>query len=188
MRSGTGAQRGFSLIELMVSISVLAILLSIAVPSFRDASLSSQLRSSSNDLVASTHFARSEALKRNTVVTLCVSSDGTTCGAGGWEQGWIVVAGATLLNYHAATPSGLKITDSGGATTLAFQPTGIGALGTSVLSLAFLWSLFFGPPEATSQRSSALWYNVATMSATCPAVLPSVARGPGRPGMRRRTR
>jgi len=36
------------------------------------------------------------------------------------------------------------------------QPTGIGALGTSVLSLAFLWSLFFGPPEATSQRSSAV--------------------------------
>jgi len=132
MRSGTGAQRGFSLIELMVSISVLAILLSIAVPSFRDASLSSQLRSSSNDLVASTHFARSEALKRNTVVTLCVSSDGTTCGAGGWEQGWIVVAGATLLNYHAATPSGLKITDSGGATTLAFQPTGIGATPASL--------------------------------------------------------
>ncbi|HYM35761.1 MAG TPA: GspH/FimT family pseudopilin, partial [Steroidobacteraceae bacterium] len=97
------------------------------VPSYQDASLNSQLRSMANDLVSSTHLARSEAFKRNSIVTICVSSNGTTCGAGGWEQGWIVMSGATVLDHQSAAPTGFKITATNGNATLQFQPTGAGS-------------------------------------------------------------
>jgi type IV fimbrial biogenesis protein FimT len=117
---------GFTLIEAMITITLMAVLLALAVPSFRDAGLSSQLRGSANDLVASAHLARSEAIKRNAVVTLCMSSDGASCtNSGGWEQGWLVWSG-TPLQRQTAAPTGLKIT-AGGITSLSFQPTGAGA-------------------------------------------------------------
>ena len=99
LRSGTRGvvPRGFTLIELMVAILVLGILLGVAVPSFREAALSSRLTGYANDLVASAQLARSEAIKRNAAVTLCASKNGTTCGidaGSGWEAGWIVLAPA----------------------------------------------------------------------------------------------
>ena len=83
MHTHTPSNRGFTLIEMMVTIAVMAMLLMIAVPSFRNASLSSQLRSAANDFIASSNLARSEAIKRGSAVTLCVSADGSTCAAGG---------------------------------------------------------------------------------------------------------
>jgi type IV fimbrial biogenesis protein FimT len=118
--------RGFTLIESMVAIAVMLVLMAIAVPSFRDASRGSQLRSAANDLVTSAHFARSEAIKRNAPVTMCMSFDGVNCaGSGSWEQGWIVRSGVTLRR-HTAKPTGVRITASG-ITTLTFQPTGVDA-------------------------------------------------------------
>jgi type IV fimbrial biogenesis protein FimT len=118
-------QSGFTLLELMITVSLLAVLLGLAVPAFQSAALGSQLRAAANELVASAYLARSEAIKRNTVVTLCVSSDGVSCGSGNWEQGWIVHSGTTLQRQTGAPP-GLKIT-AGGVTSLSFQPTGAGA-------------------------------------------------------------
>lgn len=122
--------RGVTLVELMVALAVLAILLGIAVPSFTDASLSSRLRSLANGLVASAALGRSEAIKRNAVVTLCASSDGATC-TGGWHQGWIVTtANGTVLQAQPAAPVGYRVT--AGETSIAFQPTGLGATSTSL--------------------------------------------------------
>ena len=124
--------RGFTLIELMVTISVMAILLMIAVPSFNDATLGSKLGSYANNLVAGAHLARSEAIKRNAVVTLCVSSNGTSCASGGWEQGWIVLAAdGTVVQRQQALPAGLKVNRVGGADSLTFQPSGVGAISAT---------------------------------------------------------
>src|SRR5437870_3761801 len=87
--------RGFTIVELMVTLAVLSILLAIAIPAFNDAILGNRLTSYANDLVGGSLQARSEAVKRNTTATLCVSSNGASCGTGGWEQGWIVLSGAT---------------------------------------------------------------------------------------------
>jgi len=123
------ARRGFTLIELLVTIALVAILLALAAPSLRDASLSSTLAANANRLVASATLARSEAIKRNTPITLCTSINGTSCATTGqWEQGWIVLNGATVLLYEQAAPAGFKITASpAGTASLSFQATGVGS-------------------------------------------------------------
>lgn len=123
--------RGFTLIELMVTIAVMAILLAIAVPSFTDAVLGSKLSSYANNFVASAHLARSEAIKRNTAVTLCASADGASCAtAGGWQQGWIVLSGTTVIQRQQALPAGLSFT--GGAHSIIYQSSGINAISTTL--------------------------------------------------------
>lgn len=120
---------GFTIIELMVAITVMAILLGLAVPAFQDSTLASRLRASSTDLIASANLARSEAIKRRTPVSMCVSADGATCGGGGWHEGWIVtVPGATPpIRSFGAAADGYRINASSSITTVTFQPTGVGA-------------------------------------------------------------
>lgn len=121
-------QGGVTLIELMVTIAIFAIVLGIAVPSFTGAMLDSNLKSYADNLSSSALLARSEAIKRNTAVTLCVSSSGTSCGTGSWEQGWIVISGASVLHQQAALPAGILVVESGGALeSIDFRPTGVAA-------------------------------------------------------------
>lgn len=137
--------RGFTLVELMVTIAIAAILLGIAVPSFDGVMLSMKLTSYANNLVASTLLARSEAINRNAVVSLCVSSNGSSCGTGGWEQGWIVMCNTTdntacdpagpntmVIQSQPAVSSGWKITESSTITSVSFQPTGTGATSATL--------------------------------------------------------
>ncbi|HEU4777923.1 MAG TPA: GspH/FimT family protein [Telluria sp.] len=134
------AVRGFTLVELMVTIAIAAVLAAVAVPSFVDASLGWRLSTYANSVVSTTHIARSEAIKRNFKVTLCPSSNGSTCLDSGWEQGYMVYCmsddavtckdgGATplVLQRQAGMPAGWKMTEANGVSRVEFTPTGTGA-------------------------------------------------------------
>ncbi|MGZ4960104.1 MAG: GspH/FimT family pseudopilin [Methylomonas sp.] len=78
--------QGYTLIELMVTIAVAAILMSMAVPSFNATIRSNRLTTSANDWVSTLNFARSEAIKRSAPVS--VRRKGTTSQQ--WDAGWDV--------------------------------------------------------------------------------------------------
>lgn len=66
-----GRQRGFTVVELMITVAVAAVLLMIAIPSFRNITLSNRLNIAANDVVNSIGVARMEAIKRNSSTQLC---------------------------------------------------------------------------------------------------------------------
>jgi type IV fimbrial biogenesis protein FimT len=141
---GKAPARGFTLIEMMMTFAVIAILATLAVPSFNEAMLSSRLNTFANNFVASAQLARSEAIKRNTPVTLSAS-------AGGWRNGWVVSAGGTVVHTQAPLPAGYRL--SGNVASINFQPTGVGA------TAANLTLCRAAPTVGTQQR-------VITVSAT----------------------
>lgn len=127
-------QRGFSLIELMVTILVAAILLAIAVPSFRDVIHRNEVSSASNELLASMSYARTEAITRGQLVSMCPSSDSASCTATGqaFDPGWIVytypagaasagkayAAGTSILLRATAAQSAVSIQSSTGTSNV----------------------------------------------------------------------
>jgi|HubBroStandDraft_2_1064218.scaffolds.fasta_scaffold02903_5 type IV fimbrial biogenesis protein FimT len=85
---------GFTLTELLVTLSVAAILMAIAVPSFKYVTTSNRASSEINALLGDMQMARGEAMKEGQFVTICASVDGATCaGTSTWNGGWIVFPG-----------------------------------------------------------------------------------------------
>lgn len=82
-------QRGFTLADLMVSLTVLGISLSFAVPSFQTVVSNNRRATAVNQLVSTMYVARSEAVTRNVQVTVCPSTNGTSCSATPWKKGWL---------------------------------------------------------------------------------------------------
>lgn len=155
--------QGFTLIELVIAISIAAILLAVAVPSYSGARLNSQLRAASIDLIGSINLARSEAIKGGAPVTLCASSNGETCG-GAWNQGWIVLRGPDVLHSVGAAPAGFQLTELSGSATLLFQSTGVDATPAS-------FTLCRSGPDAGGQK------RVVSMDATGRAFVTRTSAG-----------
>lgn len=84
---------GFTLIELMVAITIVGILLSVGLPAMRDMLLNQKLRTAASDMHLSLMFARSEAIKRN--ANIVVANNGA---------GWDVRFGTTVLRTQALEP------------------------------------------------------------------------------------
>ena len=80
---------GFTLVEVMIAISVLGILMSLSVPSFSAMLKRHKASGEANNLVSLIYLARSEAIKNNQVVTICRSESGLVCG-NDWKNGWLM--------------------------------------------------------------------------------------------------
>jgi type IV fimbrial biogenesis protein FimT len=127
-------QRGFTLPELMCALAIMAGVAGWGVPTFRDLARNAARTREVNEFVQAIYLARSEAMKRNGVVSLCPSPDGTRCAAStAWHDGWIVFvnldhdspaardSGEPLLQVYSAWDAG-RI--SANRTTLSFRSFG----------------------------------------------------------------
>lgn len=98
-------QSGFTLVELMVTLSVLAILAAVALPSFQDSIRLNRVSTENNELIAALNLARTEAIKTRSFAELCASADGTACGVD-WSQGWMVWSD---INRNGALDAGTEV-------------------------------------------------------------------------------
>jgi len=138
MTNRTPQEAGFTLIELMVTVAVAAIILMVAIPSFKEMIDNNRLVTQTNAFTTSLATARSEAIQRALQVTVCKSTDGINCvTTGNWEQGWVVFedvngdgdnAGDDLIRVFSALPSGFTIRTIGNFSNwIAYSRTGMGS-------------------------------------------------------------
>ena len=94
--------KGFTLIELMVTIVLAAIVISIALPSFERSIASSQLQSTTQDLIATINTARMQSVSTRQNIT--ISPDG-----GSWSNGWALAYGADAVEQDVAFETAGKV-------------------------------------------------------------------------------
>jgi type IV fimbrial biogenesis protein FimT len=84
-----GNQQGFTIIELMITVLVLAIIIAVAAPSFTRQIQNNRTSAITEEMTNLFSYARSEAVRRGSAVTVCASADGLSCGTN-WNAGFMV--------------------------------------------------------------------------------------------------
>lgn len=150
----TTRHSGFSVIELMVAVVVMAILAGIALPNFRDFMHRNAVTAATNHLLADIQYARGEAIAQHMQVTICASTNGTACASSApFEGGWVVVCNApagaatiagAALSMGPVCPAANTLMRVGqstggmtmrGSSTLTFLPTGSLPAGSTVATV-----------------------------------------------------
>ncbi|WP_367605790.1 GspH/FimT family pseudopilin [Legionella sp. W05-934-2] len=116
-------KNGFTLVEMMITLVVAAILIGLAVPSYFNMVQNNHITATVNKLSASLNYARLEAIKRGEQVSVCAASSAAlnACGTNAqWAQGWVVFVdendnnvidvGDTLIRVNEQLPPGITIT------------------------------------------------------------------------------
>jgi type IV fimbrial biogenesis protein FimT len=141
--------KGFTLVELMVTLAILAIIMGIAAPNLSTMIQNGRLSSATSDFNTALQLAKAESISRITAITIC-KDDGTSAacaGGGDWSQGWIIFVdvdgdtvvdgGDTILNVHESI-GGADFSFTGSTnevdSTITFSPSGT----TSITSIAAL--------------------------------------------------
>ncbi len=138
-------QSGFTLYELLITMVVIGIVLSVGIPNFGVFTQNSRITSTANDLHASFYLGRSEAARSKENITICASAnsmDASTCTGGTFDDGWIIFidldgniqrpagpnvpGGENVLRRHPAVDDTINITTNAGANYFSFAPTGLG--------------------------------------------------------------
>lgn len=97
--------RGFTMVELMITIVIAAILTAIAIPSFRNIILSNRLTSTANDIVSALNVARMEAIKLNAPVQFCSTSSNGSDTLGGSSGCGTAGTAVYMLQNGSTTPT-----------------------------------------------------------------------------------
>ena len=129
-------QAGFTLYELLITVLVIGVILTFAVPNMQDFTRNSRMTATANDMHAAFHLARSESSRAKSNISICPSADGASCG-GTWEDGYIVfvdddgdltVDGGTdsVLRSHDEASEGVSLAVADDATYFSYASTGLG--------------------------------------------------------------
>ena len=127
--------RGITLIEMMMTLTVLAILIATAAPAFGNLLRSTEAQTSRSALTAALETARILAISRSTHAAVCPSADGQYCGhTTEWQHGWLVFVDADhdgsrdateeIVSVSQAQPDGVAILTSAGRTHVGYRPDG----------------------------------------------------------------
>jgi len=114
-------QRGFTLVELIMGLAIVAIVLTLGVPSFGDLIRNNRLTTQVNQVVSALALARSEAIKRAALIDVSSASGGAN-----WKDGWTVelsVGGADIRVFEAQKGNHSLVAD-GGESTFSYDPQG----------------------------------------------------------------
>lgn len=123
------------MVELLVVVAVASVLMSLAVPSFRTFLTKRSVQAAVDAIALDLRFARSEAIKRTTRVSMCSSTNGTSCAAvASWKDGWIIFidddgdgsvdASDVVVRVQDAFPNLASINTSAATLAITYQPTG----------------------------------------------------------------
>ena len=157
MRTPRARSHGFTMIELIVTMTIAGILMAFAVPAFNTFIQNQRITTATNSLVLSLNLARSEAIKRDlpTGVTVCASTDGQTCNGASWTQGWIVIdtsggANAGVISGVSSIGTNDTISEAAGQLQTVFQSNGAVTQAASFTvcdsrGAAFAHSIDLGP-------------------------------------------
>lgn len=133
--------RGFTLVELLITIAIAAILLSAGMPAFTDFLRDNRLQGAAGGMVADLAAARSEAARTYLTVSVCPSSAGTACDGADWNTGRIVYVDADgdgspgageIIRWSPPIRSGPTATATGFGTLVQFRPTGAAVTAGSI--------------------------------------------------------
>lgn len=130
--------QGFTLLELLVTLAIAAIVLGLGVPAFTELIRNNRQISASHTLLTALNLTRSEAIKRGVRVTLCRSDDLAACNSDNsriWENGWIVFVdadesgqvgdAANIIRVFAPIGGDLTIRSGGNYSRfVSYQPLG----------------------------------------------------------------
>lgn len=152
-------------IELLTALSIVGILTAMAVPAFRDFLQNNRAAEQSNALVGALALARNEAVTRGVPVSVCVSTDGTTCDAVGglftfWTPGWIVFTDAAgTLGTVDATDTVLRVLPAlSGEAVLASNTNAVSYTPSGFLSGAQV-SFLLSVPDCTGDQNRQIVIN-----------------------------
>lgn len=155
---------GFTLVELMITLVVVAILLAVGIPSFQAIFMNNRLATQANELIGAVNLARSEAIKRGGQVTLRAS-------AGGFQNGWCVhldnsCNGANIIRQF---PAMNQMDVVSGAVTIAFNGQGQKANPPGLINIALSpTGCTSGTPNLSRTVSIANTGRASVTSGNCP--------------------
>lgn len=168
-------QNGFTLLELMITVAIAAILLAVAIPSFQSVMASNRITSQTNNFLASLALARSEALKRGTGISICASANGTSCAGTSttnWTTGWIVFTDSGTVGSVDGSDAVLRVADAlrGGVTLTSTSSSAQGYIRYSPNGSVTATNSFTLCKSGTTGRTIAisLTGRASPTSYTCP--------------------